>query len=848
MKFLAREVLSTQGPLQTSLVRHGLTYRSWVVGSAIALLSACGGGCFGTSQRQNGSAATPASGTNVTKPDVATTTPPSEPAPAPLGPPAPLTTDMAVPFFAGVAGPAGEAAKFIELDQWDQALPLLQAAIAASTSTTETTQRLTLLLAVAQEQTKQWAAAAATYATVAPAFAAIADYIHYHRARSLYFAHDMAALAEARAVGADSIHGADAELLVGDIIRSAPDVAATAAHYRSYLQRRPKGARRSEARFRLAEAIEAQRKKDPALADSLVAEMVSNYRQIAIDEPLSSWVAKADVQLAALSPSLPPAIAATIGTYTIDERMTQAMELFDGMRNPESEAAFTALLAMPGVTPAQECKASYNRAQSRFKARDRQGAKIMFDDAAAACKDAGDKDLQIKSNYQAGRSYSFVKEHDVAIARYQVAQSIDASNSYADDAQLREAEEWASLNNDAKVREVLGSLPDKFPTGDMRADAMWRLGFRSWRDKKYDEAISFWQKQITVMPIDDNYYAEGQAQYWLGRAYMAKKDRKAALASWRDAVMMYPAAYYAMQALNRIKETDAKAFAAILKEISTDPAGFDAKAPAFTFSPRPEWGSQGFARASLLMRLGLGDSAASELRKLGLAAPPNKKRVADPDQIEKLWAMSYLYDRAGNYGTSHWPTRWHILDYRRTWPIGANRARWNIAYPKAYWPLLTEHAKLNNLPVAMQIAIVREESAFDPLLESYANAVGLTQMIFPTAKRFAQGTGIEVSRDTLRDPVKNVTIGSRFLGFLFKNWNNYTLLVPPSYNAGEAGVGRMLKVRGTWDADEFIEGIVDDQARNYSKRVLGTFFTYSWLYQQIVPEIPLKIPTELLPK
>ena len=58
----------------------------------------------------------------------------------------------------------------------------------------------------------------------------------------------------------------------------------------------------------------------------------------------------------------------------------------------------------------------------------------------------------------------------------------------------------------------------------------------------------------------------------------------------------------------------------------------------------------------------------------------------------------------------------------------------------------------------------------------------------------------------------------------------------------------MLKVRGTWDADEFIEGIVDDQARNYSKRVLGTFFTYSWLYEGTVPAMPNKIPAELLPK
>jgi len=350
------------------------------------------------------------------------------------------------------------------------------------------------------------------------------------------------------------------------------------------------------------------------------------------------------------------------------------------------------------------------------------------------------------------------------------------------------------------------------------------------------------------VPIDDNYYAEGEAQYWIGRAKAKLGKDKAALASWEDAVRTYPMAYYALLALNRIREASPKKYEKLVAELAKDPDGFDAKAPAFAFKPRAEWAAPGFARAMELMRLGLGEPAEHELRVLDLVPPKDKKKVTDADLAEKLWAVAFLYDKAGRYATSHWPTRWHILDYRRAWANGANRARWKIAYPKAFWDLLTEHAKKNDVPVAMQIAIVREESAFDPLMESYANAIGLTQMIPVTGERFAKGTGLTADRETLRDPEKNVTIGSRFLGYVYKYWKNFTLLVPPSYNAGEGGVRKMLRVRGTWDADEFIEGIVDDQARNYSKRVLGTFFTYSWLYEGVVPEIPNTIPAELLKK
>src|SRR5215471_6629936 len=130
-----------------------------------------------------------------------------------------------------------------------------------------------------------------------------------------------------------------------------------------------------------------------------------------------------------------------------------------------------------------------------------------------------------------------------------------------------------------------------------------------------------------------------------------------------------------------------------------------------------------------LLRLGQGAAAEAELRVLGLTPPDDRNRLTDPDQIEKLWAIAFLYDRAGRYATSHWPTRWHILDYKRQWPLGAHRARWQIAFPLAYWDLLKSNAAKNGQSPYMQIAIVREESAFDPLMESYANAIGLTQMI-----------------------------------------------------------------------------------------------------------------------
>jgi soluble lytic murein transglycosylase len=701
-----------------------------------------------------------------------------------------------------------------------------------ATKDAERVARLELMLGLCYERLDDATNAAPHFTAAYAGLPLLADYIGYHAARALWLAKKPAEATElAQKVAKDSIVGPDAEILVGELLRGKSDWGAVVTHFRDYLTRHPNGPFRSEARFDLAEAIEK--------SGGDQTEAIKLYRQITIDDPLSSWTTKAKARLTALK---------VAEAYTAAEHITRGMELFEAMRNPESEAAFDAALADPKISAADKCVAAYHRAQSRFKARDRKAAAPMFEAAALACKTAANTDLWIKSEYQAGRSYAFEKDHQTAITHYKAAQAVDPKHSYADDSMLREAEEWASLNDGAKVEAVLSALPKTFPNGDNLAESMWRLGWRAWLEKRYDDAIKWWKEQIRLVPRDDNYYGEGQPQYWLGRAYAAKGQLPEAIAQWQLTVRSYPAAYYSLLALNRLKESSPKDYEKLLAEISADPPGYDPKAPAFVFKPRPEWNAPGFARAMEFLRLGIGSAAEPELRKLGLSAPPGKSRVTDPDQIEKLWAMAFLYDRAGRYATSLWPTRWHILDYREKWPVGANRARWLIAYPKGYWELLTRHAALNQVPIAMQIGIVREESGFNPLTESYANAIGLTQMIPPTAKDFSKGTGIDPTREALRDPEKNVTIGSRFLGSLYKTFKGFTILIPTGYNAGPTAVRRMLKLRGTYDADAFVESIVDDQARNYTKRVTGSFFTYSWLYDKKVPDMPNTFPADVLPK
>jgi soluble lytic murein transglycosylase len=262
------------------------------------------------------------------------------------------------------------------------------------------------------------------------------------------------------------------------------------------------------------------------------------------------------------------------------------------------------------------------------------------------------------------------------------------------------------------------------------------------------------------------------------------------------------------------------------------------KVPAWTFPPRPLFGDEGFLRAVELARMGQGGDARRELAKLGLQTSAEKHGARSSDDEDLQWIAAILLDRGGVWSASHSIPRYGVTRYRLEYPKALGAAKWKLAYPRAFPELVRRNARANGLPEALQLAIMREESAFSPRIESFANAIGLTQMLVKTAKRFSNGA--PVTREVLLDPTKNVELGSRFLGFLWKHFSAAPPLTIAGYNAGEAAVDRWLGERGDLAMDEFMETIPYDETRNYTKRVLASFFAYSWLYgDKPVPEVPL---------
>jgi soluble lytic murein transglycosylase len=608
----------------------------------------------------------------------------------------------------------------------------------------------------------------------------------------------------------------------------------------TYLSRFPKGPRRAEAMYQRAESLQALGRP--------VEEIAAAYRKVWTEVPLESWAARAAERLEALAKMVPAAQVNAIITPSIDDLLARGMIFFDSNQNVQAEAAFSAALASPNLDKATLCKLRFHLAQSVWKQRQRPRAAPLFEQAIAECRAVDNKDLVVRALYQGARSFASIGDKDKAIALYGQIEQDFPQHRLADDARLRAAEVYTDNENTTQAEKLLTNLADLYPKGDMAPEALWRLAFACWQSHDYRKGLHWLDEILRRYPREDIWYAEGRALYWKARMLEKKGERKAARESYETAVHEYPLSVYTLFALERMRKSFPEARTALLRELRKHMGDADKKW-GWEFGKQAIFGEPGFLRAVEFARMGLGSEARRELGRLGLGTGTTKKEASASQAREDVyWITAILLDRGGQWNASHAIPRYTLTGFRRAYPNGGrHEAEWRLGYPKAFPDLVSKNCHANKVPEALQWAIMREESSFYPRAESFANALGLTQMMIRTAQRFAKWP---VTREALLDPAKNLEVGSRFLAFLLEHYAGVVPLVISGYNAGEGGVDRWLRERGDLDLDEFIETIPFDETRGYTKRVLSSYLTYTWLYpvDRPVPAVNFALPKQKVAK
>ena len=728
------------------------------------------------------------------------------------------------PFFR--SGPENKAAAHFRAGDFVSASKELAGVLADLPAKSSQRNPLLFLQALALLNQSSWQAAGDIFEELWSSYPLLAPYHAYQAARCRLRRGDSdGAFAWLARVPAGSVPEAEAVMVKVDAFVAAKRWAEVDTETTTFLARFPKGPRRAEAMFQRAEALRELGRP--------LQEIAAAYRKVWAESPTENWATRASERLEDLAKATPAPEAAALIARSVDDLLSRGMILFDANQNTQAEATFSAALATPGIDKTVLCKLRFHAAQSVWKQRQRQRAAPLFDQAIADCREAGDRDLLARSLYQGARSYASAGDRDKALALYAQIEKDHAGHRLADDARLRAAEVYTDDNKDAEAEKLLSNLADIYPKGDMAPEALWRLAFDHLRDRDYDQALHWLDQVLRRYPREDIWYAEGRALYWKARIFDKKGDKGRAREGYERAVREYPLSVYALFSLERLRKVAPAARTALVRELRKHMGDIDKKSP-WEFGKQAVFGESGFLRAVEFARMGLGSEARRELGKLGLRvgvakgeAPPSAGRE------DALWITAILLDRGNQWHASHSVPRYALPSFRRAYPNGGrHEAEWRLGYPKAFQDIVVKHCRDNKVPEALQWAIMREESSFYPRAESFANALGLTQMMTKTAQRFAKWP---VTREALFDPDKNVEIGSHFLAFLLEHYDGTVPLVVSGYNAGEGGVDRWLRERGNLELDEFIETIPFDETRGYTKRVLSSYLTYAWLYQSDKP-------------
>jgi len=163
-----------------------------------------------------------------------------------------------------------------------------------------------------------------------------------------------------------------------------------------------------------------------------------------------------------------------------------------------------------------------------------------------------------------------------------------------------------------------------------------------------------------------------------------------------------------------------------------------------------------------------------------------------------------------------------------------------LFFPQPYKELIEKYAGEAELGAEILYGLIRTESYFESDVVSRSGAVGLVQLMAPTAEEMAGriarsgGPDYRVSEINLKDPETSIHIGSYYMRYLIGQMGN-PMLALLAYNGGMGRVRRWLaadsqRAVGGLPHDLFLESVEFSETREYGRRVLSAASVYGYLY------------------
>ncbi len=197
--------------------------------------------------------------------------------------------------------------------------------------------------------------------------------------------------------------------------------------------------------------------------------------------------------------------------------------------------------------------------------------------------------------------------------------------------------------------------------------------------------------------------------------------------------------------------------------------------------------------------------------------------LGDREQGRKEWFRALkLMDKDGILAAADLATRAGDPNLA-IWTV-ARAKEWDeveLRFPLIHADLALEQGRNQGIQPAWILGVMRRESAFDANVESSAKALGLMQLIPPTARAVGNKLGLVINgRDDILQPATNVQLGSAYLRQMLGTFSGNYAQATAAYNAGPGRPPQWAPEK-LINADQWVESIPFTETRDYVQAVMA---------------------------
>ena len=345
-----------------------------------------------------------------------------------------------------------------------------------------------------------------------------------------------------------------------------------------------------------------------------------------------------------------------------------------------------------------------------------------------------------------------------------------------------------ALRNSDSAGAYAAAANSGLTSGAPAADAEFYAGWIALtRLKKPDQAAVHFAnlEKIGQSPI-----TRGRALYWQGRAAEARGDQAAAKGFYA-ASARFNTTFYGQLATEKLGQ----------------PLVLGAD-PQITQADRARFESRDTVRAARLLY----DIGNRDLFKTFV--------LALDDILPTVEEQALLVDLARGYG-----------DQDTSMKVVRTAAQRGFILPERGYPLRNPPPVAGAPEPALTLGVTRQESGFDPMARSGADARGMMQLLPATAASTARGLGMSYEVSMLWQPDYNMQLGQAFLGRQINNFSGSYPMAIAAYNAGPGRPPQWVQFcgdprGGSTDPIDFVECIPFSETRNYVMRVMEGMQVY----------------------